>query len=218
MPKAPRPAPTKTSRTEPYPSRTMETARPSTASSALLPSTSASNVRGTTAWSPEDDQQLIRARASNMNWKVIASRYFPTKSDNACRKRHERLMEQQKKEDVNGVRLEALALTYMELRPEIWKPIADRLGEKWENVELKVLHPRLPIDPSPLKPLPPTFSPTPQPNLILPTTQTPPNNHTNPSPPPVHGERSQNPPNNRPLRLPPPPRRLPPPHALQPQR
>ena len=114
----------------------MAATRPNTAST-LNPSTSV-NVRGTAAWSPEDDQILIRARASNMNWQPIASTHFPSKTANACRKRHERLMEQHKKDDCDGVKFEAIAQAYLARREEMWKMIADMVNEKWQNVESKV--------------------------------------------------------------------------------
>ncbi|PVI06639.1 hypothetical protein DM02DRAFT_428227 [Periconia macrospinosa] len=91
------------------------------------------------AWTTQDDETLIRARAQNMNWNQIAPKHFPSKSPNACRKRHERLMERRKAEQWDGVKLELFATMYMESRAEIWSPLANRLGEKWETVELKCM-------------------------------------------------------------------------------
>ena len=45
-------------------------------------------------WSSEDDELLMWARLEGLNWQPIASLYFPNKTSNACRKRHERLMEE----------------------------------------------------------------------------------------------------------------------------
>ncbi|KAL8739471.1 MAG: hypothetical protein Q9190_007726 [Brigantiaea leucoxantha] len=91
-----------------------------------------------TPWTPEDDRQLIDARQQLLNWAPIAHKYFPTKTPNACRKRHERLME---KRNNNGswdaAKIEALATTYSEVREQMWKILADRLQENWKTVERK---------------------------------------------------------------------------------
>lgn len=44
------------------------------------------------AWSPQDDTQLRNARANGKNWSEIQSTHFQSKTRNACRKRHERLI------------------------------------------------------------------------------------------------------------------------------
>lgn len=84
----------------------------------------------------------MRARQQGLNWQPIASQYFPDKTANACRKRHERLMEKRNSADNwDGVKIEALAKAYVDIREQMWKLLADRLGEKWQNVEAKVCHP-----------------------------------------------------------------------------
>ena len=45
------------------------------------------------SWTLENDEKLKRARREGLSWGPIASKYFPSKTANACRKRHERLME-----------------------------------------------------------------------------------------------------------------------------
>ncbi|KAF2021860.1 hypothetical protein BU24DRAFT_30789 [Aaosphaeria arxii CBS 175.79] len=95
-------------------------------------------VRSTT-WSTKDDQTLIEARAKNLNWNQIAPNYFPSKSPNACRKRHERLMEKQNAEQWDGVKLDVLAQAYMDVRREMWSILAERVGEKWTLVEQKCM-------------------------------------------------------------------------------
>ncbi len=45
------------------------------------------------SWPSKNDELLMRARQQGMNWQSIATKYFPDKTANACRKRHERLME-----------------------------------------------------------------------------------------------------------------------------
>ncbi len=96
-------------------------------------------------WSPENDDLLIRARQEGLNWEPIASLWFPDKSANACRKRHKRLMENLNISDGadlwDGVKMETLAKAYVDVRERMWKLLAERLGEKWQNVEAKVYHP-----------------------------------------------------------------------------
>jgi hypothetical protein len=90
------------------------------------------------SWSTKDDETLITARAQGLNWNQIAPKHFPSKSPNACRKRHERLMERQNAEQWDGVKLEVLASAYMDVRREMWSILANRVGEKWQLVEQKV--------------------------------------------------------------------------------
>jgi hypothetical protein len=102
---------------------------------------SAAGTSGTrnSSWSAKDDETLIQARAQGLNWNQIAPRHFPTKSSNACRKRHERLMEKQHADEWDGVKLDDLALAYFEVRREMWTILAERLGDnKWQVLEQKV--------------------------------------------------------------------------------
>jgi hypothetical protein len=73
-----------------------------------------------------------------LNWQPIASRYFPNKSANACRKRHERLIERRQASDWDAEKLERLAQEYVAVRKEMWEMLASRLGERWAVVEAKV--------------------------------------------------------------------------------
>jgi hypothetical protein len=95
-------------------------------------------TRVTSTWTAEDDQNLLEARASGMNWPPIAKKFFPRKSSNACRKRHERLIERRNAENWGGIKAEALAKQYMIFHAAMWKPLADSLGEKWQVIEAKV--------------------------------------------------------------------------------
>lgn len=90
------------------------------------------------AWSPQDDHQLVNARMQGLNWGQIKDTYFPAKTANACRKRHERLMERKGSDDWDGRKLQRLAKEYMGMRREIWSGLAARTGEKWSVVEQKV--------------------------------------------------------------------------------
>ncbi|KAG4417021.1 hypothetical protein IFR04_009862 [Cadophora malorum] len=91
------------------------------------------------AWTPSDDQTLMAARAQGMNWAPIQQMYFPSKTPNACRKRHERLMERRSADDWDGLKLENLAKNYMGMRREIWSALAAQTGEKWNVVEQKCM-------------------------------------------------------------------------------
>jgi hypothetical protein len=90
------------------------------------------------AWSPHDDQTLLAARASGKNWGQIQAAYFPNKTSNACRKRHERLMDRRGTDDFDTYKMERLAKEYMSMRKDIWQGLAARTGEKWSVVEQKV--------------------------------------------------------------------------------
>ncbi|KAF8853589.1 hypothetical protein BDZ45DRAFT_706919 [Acephala macrosclerotiorum] len=91
------------------------------------------------AWNPQDDSTLMAARAQGMNWAPIQQAYFPSKTPNACRKRHERLMERRNADDWDGVKIENMAKHYMAMRREIWTPLAAVTGEKWNVVEQKCM-------------------------------------------------------------------------------
>ena len=97
------------------------------------------------SWSAKDDETLIQARAQGLNWSQIGPKHFPSKTPNACRKRHERLMERQNAEQWDGIKLDVLAQAYMEVRREMWTILGDRVGEKWQLVEQKVRLEHLPI-------------------------------------------------------------------------
>ncbi|KAI4203232.1 MAG: hypothetical protein LQ346_001828 [Caloplaca aetnensis] len=94
----------------------------------------------TGVWTNHGDEQLKRARQQGLNWTAIAETHFPDKTPNACRKRHERLME---KINANGswntVKFEEVAKAYLEVREEMWKMVAERVNEKWSVVESKCM-------------------------------------------------------------------------------
>lgn len=90
------------------------------------------------AWNQEDDRTLLALRAMGKNWNQIQREAFPGKTGNACRKRHERLMERRGQNDFDSRKLERLCKEYMSMRKEIWQPLATRCGEKWNVVEMQV--------------------------------------------------------------------------------
>ena len=91
------------------------------------------------SWPPESDELLMQARQQGINWQPIAAKHFPDRTANACRKRHERLMERRNsKEPWESVKTETVAKAYNDVREQMWKPVADRVGERWQAVEAKV--------------------------------------------------------------------------------
>ncbi|MCJ1298570.1 hypothetical protein MMC08_001360 [Hypocenomyce scalaris] len=131
MPKVTKAAPApSTHRTAPYPAST----------NASLPPSTNDQRPPVSAWNASDDDQLMLARAQGLNWQPIATTYFPSKTANACRKRHERLMERRNAENWDGIKVEELAKAYLEVREEMWKILASKVGEgKWTVVEEKCM-------------------------------------------------------------------------------
>ncbi|KAI7169216.1 hypothetical protein KC319_g7730 [Hortaea werneckii] len=123
MPKEIKPAAPRTAPVTPYP----------------VAPTSSTGIRNAAIWSAADDEILLQARASGLNWQPIANRHFPNKTANACRKRHERLIERRHVEDWDAEKLELLAHEYMICRKEMWETLANRIGERWAVVEAKCM-------------------------------------------------------------------------------
>ncbi|KAI6791382.1 hypothetical protein KC332_g17610 [Hortaea werneckii] len=123
MPKEIKPAAPRTAPVTPYP----------------VAPTSTTGIRNAAIWSAADDEILLQARASGLNWQPIANRHFPNKTANACRKRHERLIERRHVEDWDAGKLELLAHEYMICRREMWETLANRIGERWAVVEAKCM-------------------------------------------------------------------------------
>ena len=90
------------------------------------------------SWPREKDELLMRARQQGLNWQPIAAKYFPNKTANACRKRHERLMEKRDQPVWERDKMDTVAKAYNDVREQVWKKLADRVGEKWQTVEAKV--------------------------------------------------------------------------------
>ncbi|KAI1748881.1 hypothetical protein F4782DRAFT_534000 [Xylaria castorea] len=128
-PSAPAPVPMSAQAYEPYP-----------AAVAAPPAPPMPHRPSSGAWSQQDDHNLLTARQQGLNWAQIQSTYFPNKSPNACRKRHERLLERRGADDWDARKLERLAKEYMSMRKEMWQGLAARTGEKWIVVEQKCMH------------------------------------------------------------------------------
>ncbi|ATY64887.1 hypothetical protein A9K55_005230 [Cordyceps militaris] len=89
------------------------------------------------AWTVHDDERLIMARSDGLNWSQIQEQFFPGKSSNACRKRHERLIDSKGRGGGGdeAARMERIATEYVQMRERLWRPLADQTGEKWAFVE-----------------------------------------------------------------------------------
>lgn len=100
--------------------------------------TSPGTERTSIAWTEEDDQRLMILRSKNMNWINIAQN-FSNKTGNACRKRHERLVEKRNAQGWDNVKLADLGGAYMQCRQAMWEMVAAQCGnEKWQIIEQKV--------------------------------------------------------------------------------
>lgn len=80
----------------------------------------------------------MAARSAGQNWAPIQAQFFPNKTPNACRKRHERLMDRRSSDEWDIVKLEIMAKEYMNIRKDMWTMLAERTGEKWAVLEAKV--------------------------------------------------------------------------------
>ncbi|KAI0413265.1 hypothetical protein F5X98DRAFT_390999 [Xylaria grammica] len=105
-----------------------------------LPRLSIERSPPTGSWSQQDDHSLLTARRQGLSWAKIQTTYFPNKSPNSCRKRHERLLGGRGGDDWDARRFERVAKEYMSMRKEIWEGLATRTGEKWTVVEAKCMH------------------------------------------------------------------------------
>ncbi|KAK5111123.1 hypothetical protein LTR62_005322 [Meristemomyces frigidus] len=113
--------------------------RPNSGTHLPYTTTNASLQRNAAIWNAADDEILLQARTSGLNWQPIANRHFPNKTANACRKRHERLIERRQVEDWDPQKLELLAQEYIAVRKEMWEILASRVGERWAVVEAKCM-------------------------------------------------------------------------------
>ncbi|KAH3985719.1 hypothetical protein HBH64_117190 [Parastagonospora nodorum] len=104
---------------------------PESQSNSMSTAKAAGGGTRSSSWSAKDDETLIQARAQGLNWNQISPKHFPQKSANACRKRHQRLMERQNAEQWDGIKLGDLGQAYMAVRREIWSILAAKVGEKW---------------------------------------------------------------------------------------
>jgi hypothetical protein len=91
-----------------------------------------------TSWSGHDDTILLNARSRSLGWREIQRENFPQKTPNACRKRYERLVAKRRGPDWDHEKFEKLCREYCQRREQTWKPLADAVGEPWEDIEKAV--------------------------------------------------------------------------------
>ncbi|EXJ78221.1 hypothetical protein A1O3_09382 [Capronia epimyces CBS 606.96] len=89
-------------------------------------------------WTPEEDNALLEAKSQDMSWDDIHVQYFPNKTGNACRKRHERL-QQKARGHWDEARIHKVITCYNRHREQFWRSISDQVGERWEEVEKMIL-------------------------------------------------------------------------------
>lgn len=78
------------------------------------------------------------AKSQGLGWNEIHQRHFPLKSGNACRKRHERLMQKLRTTNWDDGRIRKVMAAYNNpgIREQFWTDLANRVGEdRWEDVE-----------------------------------------------------------------------------------
>lgn len=76
---------------------------------AQIPQSKASIGPSSGAWTLSYDSTLVADRAQGMNWVPIQQAYFPWKTPNDCRKRHEWLIERRNANVLDGLKPENLA-------------------------------------------------------------------------------------------------------------
>ena len=88
-------------------------------------------------WTSAEDSALIDAKSQGLGWNEIHQRFFPNKSGNACRKRHERLMVKIRTTEWSEGRIQNVMNAYNSpgVREHFWRRIAEPFGERWEDVE-----------------------------------------------------------------------------------
>ncbi|EEH42872.2 uncharacterized protein PADG_07692 [Paracoccidioides brasiliensis Pb18] len=101
----------------------------------LSPTTPSASSSPSVPWSPHDDKVLMSARALGHGWSQIQKENFHSKSPNACRKRHERLVAKRRGSEWEDERVEKVTRHYHQMRRDIWRPLAEAAGENWEDVE-----------------------------------------------------------------------------------
>ena len=88
-------------------------------------------------WTAADDSALIDAKGQGLGWNEIHQRFFPNKSGNSCRKRHERLMFKLRSCEWSDGRIQNVMNAYNTrgVREHFWRGIADPFGENWQDAE-----------------------------------------------------------------------------------
>lgn len=108
------------------------------ASSIPVGSSHSHSNSGSGPWTAEMDEILIEHHR-RLKWDQIAERFFGnTKTGNACRKRHARVIMERKEParwDQERVQKVINAYNRESMREKMWKPLADATNERWQDVE-----------------------------------------------------------------------------------
>lgn len=99
------------------------------------PRESMSRPGQSTPWTMQEDNLLMDGKARGLSWEEIHKQYFPTKSANACRKRHERAIAKARDTDWNEARIQKVIEEYNRSREQFWRKLSEVVGERWEEVE-----------------------------------------------------------------------------------
>jgi hypothetical protein len=86
-------------------------------------------------WQNDADSILLDAKGRGMSWEEIHKKFFPNKSANACRKRHERVLAKMRSTDWDEARVQRVTEAYNRHRQVIWAPLCKELNESWSDVE-----------------------------------------------------------------------------------
>ncbi|EXJ88429.1 hypothetical protein A1O1_05359 [Capronia coronata CBS 617.96] len=89
-------------------------------------------------WTPEEDNALLEAKSQDMSWDEIHTQFFPNKTGNACRKRHERL-QQKARGHWDEARIQRVVACYNRHREQFWRDLSEQVGERWDEVEKMIL-------------------------------------------------------------------------------
>jgi len=89
-----------------------------------------------------DDAILWNKRAKGLTWAKICTDHFPSKSPNACRKRHERLRINPPFDEFKSAGFSEACRAYVESREQIWKTLCRKfdLGGDWNVIEKDIMN------------------------------------------------------------------------------
>ncbi|KAJ9500745.1 hypothetical protein H2202_003961 [Exophiala xenobiotica] len=113
----------------------MQPVRPPSMTNHQLPQETLPRPSQSGPWTPEEDDILIKAKGQGLAWEEIHKKFFPNKTGNACRKRHDRLLIKARDPTWDEARTQQVVARYNRVRDQVWRGIAEQVGEKWEDVE-----------------------------------------------------------------------------------
>ncbi|KAK5467843.1 hypothetical protein LTS15_000816 [Exophiala xenobiotica] len=117
----------------------MQPVRPPSMTNHQLPQETLPRPSQSGPWTSEEDDILIKAKGQGLAWEEIHKKFFPNKTGNACRKRHDRLLIKARDPTWDEARTQKVVARYNRVRDQVWRGIAEQVGEKWEDVERVIL-------------------------------------------------------------------------------